>query len=124
MIDTAPNKIATLKKSWQESALAPLVKRFGERKSVFTTSDEHMVVDTVYTPEGDAGGYMEKLGFPGEFPFTRGVQPNMYRGRFWTMRQYAGFGNAAEIQRALQIPDRPGADRPLRGLRPAHADRL
>ena len=96
MIDTAPNKIATLKKSWQESALAPLVKRFGERKSVFTTSDEHMVVDTVYTPEGDAGGYMEKLGFPGEFPFTRGVQPNMYRGRFWTMRQYAGFGNARE----------------------------
>ena len=96
MIDTAPNKIATLKKSWQESALAPLVKRFGERKSVFTTSDEHMVVDTVYAPEGDAGGYMEKLGFPGEFPFTRGVQPNMYRGRFWTMRQYAGFGNARE----------------------------
>ena len=96
MIDTAPDKIASLKKSWQESALSPLVKRFGERKSAFTTSDEHMVVDTVYTPDGDAGSYLEQLGFPGEFPFTRGVQPNMYRGRFWTMRQYAGFGNARE----------------------------
>ncbi|MCO5212770.1 MAG: methylmalonyl-CoA mutase family protein [Caldilinea sp.] len=96
MIDTAPDKIAALKKSWQESTLAPLVKRFGERKTQFTTSDEHMVVDTVYTPDGDAGAYLETLGFPGEYPFTRGVQPNMYRGRFWTMRQYAGFGNARE----------------------------
>ena len=96
MIDTAPNKIASLKKSWQENALAPLVKRFGERKTQFATSDEQMVVDTVYTPDGDANEYLEKLGFPGEFPFTRGVQPNMYRGRFWTMRQYAGFGNARE----------------------------
>src|SRR5215207_2039911 len=39
---------------------------------------------------------MSDLGFPGEFPFTRGIQPTMYRGRLWTMRQYAGFGNAAE----------------------------
>ena len=42
---------------------------------------------------------MEKLGFPGEYPFTRGVQPNMYRGRFWTMRQYAGFASAEESNR-------------------------
>ncbi|MBO9346452.1 MAG: methylmalonyl-CoA mutase, partial [Chloroflexi bacterium] len=89
-------KIETLKKSWQENTLAPLVKRFGERKEKFTTSDETMLVDTVYTP-GDGGDeYMEKLGFPGEYPFTRGVQPNMYRGRLWTMRQYAGFGTAKE----------------------------
>ena len=96
MVDTAPDKIASLKKSWQESTLAPLVKRFGERKRAFTTSDEHAVVDTLYTPDGESGDYMAKLGFPGEYPFTRGVQPNMYRGRLWTMRQYAGFGNAAE----------------------------
>ncbi len=96
MVDTAPDKIASLKKSWQESTLAPLVKRFGERKRAFTTSDEHRVVDTLYTPDGESGDYMAKLGFPGEYPFTRGVQPNMYRGRLWTMRQYAGFGNAAE----------------------------
>src|SRR6185295_9614128 len=42
----------------------------------------------------DSTDYQEQLGFPGEFPFTRGVQPTMYRGRFWTMRQYAGFGSA------------------------------
>lgn len=89
------SKIATLKKSWQENTLAPLVKRFGERKEKFTTSDEAIIVDTVYTP-GDDDEYMEKLGFPGEYPFTRGVQPNMYRGRLWTMRQYAGFGTAKE----------------------------
>lgn len=96
MIATA-SKIETLKKSWQEKTLAPLVKRFGERREKFTTSDETMIVDTVYTPDDDdADRYMEKLGFPGEYPFTRGVQPNMYRGRLWTMRQYAGFGTAKE----------------------------
>jgi methylmalonyl-CoA mutase N-terminal domain/subunit len=96
MVDTS-NKIQTLKKSWQDNTLAPLVKRFGERKPKFTTSAEDMIVETVYTPATDGdGSYMEKLGLPGEYPFTRGVQPNMYRGRFWTMRQYAGFGNAKE----------------------------
>jgi methylmalonyl-CoA mutase N-terminal domain/subunit len=95
MIATA-GKIETLKKSWQENTLAPLLKRFGERKEKFTTSDEAMIVDTVYTPAADDEAYIEKLGFPGEYPFTRGVQPNMYRGRLWTMRQYAGFGTAKE----------------------------
>jgi len=92
----AENKLESLKKSWQENTLAPLVKRFGERKPKFTTSAEDMIVETVYTPADDDGSYMEKLGLPGDYPFTRGVQPNMYRGRFWTMRQYAGFGNARE----------------------------
>jgi methylmalonyl-CoA mutase N-terminal domain/subunit len=93
----AENKIESLKKNWQENILTPLVKRFGERKPKFTTSAEDMIVETVYTPAtDDDGSCVEKLGLPGEFPFTRGVQPNMYRGRFWTMRQYAGFGNARE----------------------------
>src|SRR5262249_15672680 len=49
----------------------------------------------------DLGGfdYLADLGFPGEYPYTRGIQPTMYRGRFWTMRQYAGFGTAAETNR-------------------------
>ncbi|HRA67265.1 MAG TPA: methylmalonyl-CoA mutase family protein [Caldilinea sp.] len=96
MIHTTQNKIETLKNSWQENTLAPSVKRFGERKPKFTTSAEDLIIDTVYTPDADSDAYLEKLGLPGEFPFTRGVQPNMYRGRFWTMRQYAGFGNAKE----------------------------
>ena len=64
------------------------------------------------------------LGFPGEFPFTRGIQPTMYRGRLWTMRQYAGFGTAAESQPALPLPAVAGRERPQRRLRPADADRL
>ena len=64
------------------------------------------------------------LGLPGEFPFTRGVQPTMYRGRLWTMRQYAGFGTRRRDQRALPIPARAGPDGAVRRLRPADADGL
>ena len=75
---------------WDENTLQPLKKRFGEHRDRFETRSD-LEVDTVYTPEDIAGfDYSEKLGFPGEYPFTRGVQPNMYRGRIWTMRQYAG----------------------------------
>src|SRR5215203_3708775 len=50
-----------------------------------------------------AGNSTERIGFPGEYPFTRGIQPTMYRGRFWTMRQYAGFGTAAETNRRYKF---------------------
>ena len=97
MADKAPEKLETLKKHWQESVLAPQVKKFAERQPVFHTSSDEMEVEAVYVPQdGDASAYLAELGFPGEYPFTRGVQANMYRGRFWTMRQYAGFGNARE----------------------------
>ena len=100
MIDVAPQKLETLKKHWKESVLAPQLKKNPERQAKFTTSSEDLEVDVVYVPGevtgADADAYQEKLGFPGEFPYTRGVQSNMYRGRFWTMRQYAGFGNAKE----------------------------
>jgi methylmalonyl-CoA mutase N-terminal domain/subunit len=56
-------------------------------------------IEPLYTPENGAVGYEEQLGYPGEYPFTRGIYPTMYRGRFWTMRQYAGFGTAAETNR-------------------------
>jgi len=56
-------------------------------------------VDPLYTPVDVAGSYLERVGFPGEFPFTRGVYPTMYRGRPWTIRQYAGFGTAEESNR-------------------------
>ncbi len=70
-----------------------------EREIPFETSSGKPV-ERVYSPENvDGFDYMEKLGFPGEFPYTRGVQPTMYRGRFWTMRQYAGFSDAEESNR-------------------------
>jgi methylmalonyl-CoA mutase N-terminal domain/subunit len=80
---------------WQHNTYQPAAKRFPERKPNFQTPSG-IPLPPVLTPPDEAAGYAEALGFPGEFPFTRGVQPTMYRGRFWTMRQYAGFGTAEE----------------------------
>jgi methylmalonyl-CoA mutase N-terminal domain/subunit len=86
-----------LKQAWEGSTLAKVIHRFPERKARFATSSD-IALDRVYLPDEtcDAGRYQEQLGFPGEYPFTRGVQPTMYRGRFWTMRQYAGYATAEE----------------------------
>ena len=81
---------------WEDAVLNPALKRFPERKPSFETPSR-IPLERFYLPEpGTEGRYLEKLGFPGDYPFTRGVQPTMYRGRFWTMRQYAGFGTAEE----------------------------
>jgi len=80
---------------WQKDTLDPSLKKFPERKSRFETSSG-FELPPLPLPEDDDSGYMEKLGFPGEYPFTRGVQPTMYRSRLWTMRQYAGFASAEE----------------------------
>jgi methylmalonyl-CoA mutase, N-terminal domain len=81
---------------WERRAVRPELDRNGERRSRFAT-DSGIDLNRVYIPEErdlDAS-----LGFPGEFPFTRGPYPTMYRGKFWTMRQYAGFGTAEESNR-------------------------
>ena len=83
--------------AWQEKLDKLLAKR-PERKEKFTTLSG-LEVDRLYLPPQPDDTYLEKLGFPGEYPYTRGVQPTMYRGRFWTMRQYAGFATAAESNR-------------------------
>ncbi len=76
--------------------LGKLLRKAPERRERFETTSE-TEVRRLYTPaDRSEADYLEDLGFPGEFPFTRGVQPTMYRGRFWTMRQYAGFGTAEE----------------------------
>ncbi len=90
------DKIAQSKKEWNEKLESKVLSRFPERKSQFKTHSE-IPVQRLYTPDDVAGlDYGTDLGLPGEYPFTRGVQPTMYRGRFWTMRQYAGFGTAEE----------------------------
>lgn len=84
------------KQEWRETTLAPALKRAAERQEKFETSSG-VEIDTVYTPEDLVNfDYVRDLGYPGEYPFTRGVQANMYRGRIWTIRQYAGFGTAEE----------------------------
>lgn len=80
---------------WQEHTQKPSINRFPERKPEFKTTS-NIPIPEVLTPLDEDPDYMEKLGFPGEYPFTRGVQPSMYRGRFWTMRQYAGYATAEE----------------------------
>ncbi len=85
---------------WKESTLKSSLEKFKERRERFETSSG-IEVPRVALPERGISApadesYLEKLGFPGEYPFTRGVQPTMYRSRFWTMRQYAGFSTAED----------------------------
>ncbi len=82
---------------WEEKTLDPLIQKRPERKQRFQTPSG-LDVDRVYSPASlkENWNYEQQLGFPGAYPFTRGVQPTMYRGRLWTMRQYAGFATAAE----------------------------
>jgi len=89
-------------KSWEEQKLEPALRRFPERRERFTTTSD-IEVKRLYLPEPDAlDDYVDKQGFPGLYPFTRGVQPTMYRGRLWTMRQYAGFGSAEETNQRFK----------------------
>jgi methylmalonyl-CoA mutase N-terminal domain/subunit len=84
------------KQEWRETILASALKRAAERQEKFETSSGQ-AIDTVYTPEDLVNfEYTRDLAYPGEYPFTRGVQANMYRGRIWTIRQYSGFGTAEE----------------------------
>lgn len=85
--------LTTRKKLWEDEILHPITDKYPERKSEFVTTSDIPIPNVALPGDFD---YIEKLGFPGEFPFTRGVQPTMYRGRLWTMRQYAGFASAEE----------------------------
>jgi len=82
------------KQRWENETYDPLLNRFPERKETFKTSSG-IELPAVMLPLKEMD-YMGDLGFPGEYPFTRGVQPSMYRGRLWTMRQYAGYATAEE----------------------------
>ncbi|MBF7083343.1 methylmalonyl-CoA mutase family protein [Desulfallas sp. Bu1-1] len=94
-------KINVNKQKFNEK-LSKLKEKRPERQPEFVT-DSGIEINTVYTPEDIAQlDYDNDLGFPGGYPFTRGVQPNMYRGRLWTMRQYAGFGTAEETNKRFR----------------------
>ncbi|MDZ4133045.1 MAG: methylmalonyl-CoA mutase family protein [Dethiobacteria bacterium] len=87
-------KLAGIKTAWQDKVNKSLEKH-PERKIFKLDSD--LELETVYDPLNmEKFDYQEQLSWPGEYPYTRGIQPNMYRGRHWTMRQYAGFGSAEE----------------------------
>jgi methylmalonyl-CoA mutase N-terminal domain/subunit len=84
------------KQAWENGSLKRVLDKNPERKTDFSTASWIPVERLCLPAPVSEMDYMEKLGFPGEYPFTRGVQPTMYRGRLWTMRQYAGFGTAEE----------------------------
>ncbi|HSH69139.1 MAG TPA: methylmalonyl-CoA mutase family protein, partial [Deferrisomatales bacterium] len=76
-------------RGWQDGMVAKTLSKRPERKPEFLTTSG-IEMQRAFTPlDVDSDAYLEQVGLPGEYPFTRGVQPTMYRGRFWTMRQYA-----------------------------------
>jgi methylmalonyl-CoA mutase N-terminal domain/subunit len=84
------------KKEWEDTTLKKVLDRFPESSVEFITTSS-LPIERLYTPSDNIDHkYMNKLGFPGEYPFTRGVHPTMYRGRIWTMRMFSGFGSAEE----------------------------
>ena len=94
-------KIQREKERWEKETVAKSLQRLPERGEFLTSSD--IPVNRLYTPADIANlDYFEALGFPGEYPFTRGVYPTMYRARFWTMRQYAGFGTAEQTNQRFK----------------------
>ena len=89
-------------REWEDETLKKALARAAERQADFQTHSR-IPVERLYTPlDLTACDYRAKVGFPGEYPFTRGIQPTMYRGRLWTMRQYAGFGTAEETNRRFR----------------------
>ena len=89
-------------KQWEEETLKPTLDRFAERREQFlTTSSEP--VNRLYSPADlDGSSYVENIGYPGQYPYTRGVHPTMYRSRQWTMRMFAGFGAAEETNQRFK----------------------
>jgi methylmalonyl-CoA mutase N-terminal domain/subunit len=99
---TEMNKIQAAQTQWENTILKDTLKRSPESRAVFTT-ESGIPVKRLYTPADTAGiDYLNNIGFPGEFPYTRGVYPTMYRGRLWTMRMYAGFGTAEDTNKRFQ----------------------
>ena len=96
---TEKQRIQALKTRWEQEVLGPTLVRFPERRDAFETTSG-IPVERIYTPLDVADlDYVEDVGMPGQYPFTRGIYPTMYRGRFWTMRQYAGYATAEETNR-------------------------
>ncbi|MCG0276053.1 MAG: methylmalonyl-CoA mutase family protein [Thermosediminibacteraceae bacterium] len=96
-------KLEQEKARWESTTVEKAIKKFPERYEKFYTGS-NLEVDRLYTPLDIQNiDYMKDLGFPGEYPFTRGIQPTMYRGRLWTMRQYAGFGTAEESNKRYKF---------------------
>jgi methylmalonyl-CoA mutase, N-terminal domain len=95
-IEELRSKVQNAYQEWESNVYNKSKNKNPERRKEFTTPS-FTKIKPLYNPEDiEEDSYLEKIGFPGVYPYTRGVHPTMYRGRFWTMRQYAGFGTAKE----------------------------
>ena len=95
------DELKSAARRWEAQVVAQASKDQPERQSRFETPSE-IGLQRVYLPEDPPSGYLEKVGLPGQEPYTRGIHPTMYRGRLWTMRQYAGFGSARETNQRFR----------------------
>ena len=103
MVDDVSKKIAAAKEDWEKNTIAPHQARHPDRRKNFVTTSSKPV-KVLYTPlDLPNYDYLKNLGFPGEYPYTRGVQPSMYRGQLWTMRQFAGMGSAEETNERFKF---------------------
>ncbi|MHA2024671.1 MAG: acyl-CoA mutase large subunit family protein [Candidatus Thorarchaeota archaeon] len=101
--DKADAKIGAAKDNWEKNTLTPHQKKHPDRREEYLTTSSSPV-KAIYTPlDVPDFDYMKDLGFPSEYPYTRGVQPSMYRGRVWTMRQFAGMGTAEETNKRFKF---------------------
>jgi len=100
--ETGREELLSAFKKWADEVEQKLVKRPERKEKFFNTSG--IPVNRVYTPlDRNDAEYLSEIGLPGEYPYTRGVQPTMYRGRYWTMRQYAGFASAEESNKRYRF---------------------
>ena len=90
------NKLSNSENNWRED-----VENSSQRDYSFKSASGEDV-ELLYYPEGNENDYIDKLNFPGQFPYTRGIHPNLYRGKLWTMRQFAGFVTPAETNQRFK----------------------
>ena len=109
---------------WFENVYSRTIGKFPERSHTFTTASFEPVKPLYTSLDAESFDELARLGFPGEYPFTRGIQPTMYRGRLWTMRQYAGFGTAEESNARYRYLLDQGQSGAFGGVRSSDADRV
>ena len=120
----AERKPSKAERHWEETTLASTLKKSPERAAEFTTVSSYPIRRLYTAADLPDWNPETELGLPGEPPYTRGIHPTMYRGKLWTMRQFAGFGTARRYQRAFSLFAGPGADRTFGGVRFADVDGL
>ena len=102
MTQRGSEDVAAAQQRWEEAVLRPAVQRSGERDEIFATSAG--ATKPLYGPPDVSDmAYESDIGYPGVYPYTRGVQPTMYRGRLWSIRQYAGYGTARETNERFRF---------------------